>query len=319
MALRLVVYGAGAVGGVVGGRLFEHGHDVVLIARGAHHDAIREAGLRIESPDGEVTVPVPVVDHPAKLTFGVDVVVLLAMKSQHTEAALDDLARVAPPETPVVCLQNGVENERRALRVFPHVSGICVMCPTVYLEAGVVQAWSTPATGALDIGRYPSGVADSDRAVAAALAGSTFRSEARPDIMRWKYGKLLMNLGNAVEAAFGREGQGDLFRRVRAEGDAVLAAAGIDVPSAEEDRAQRAGVVQIGEIEGRSRGGGSSWQSLRRGTGSIEADDLNGEIVLLGRQLGVPTPLNEALQRLVRRMAAEGAAPGSAHPEQLGL
>ena len=49
--MRFVVLGAGAIGGVVGGRLAEHGHDVVLIARGAHYEAIRDNGLRIESPD----------------------------------------------------------------------------------------------------------------------------------------------------------------------------------------------------------------------------------------------------------------------------
>ncbi|MFI5053850.1 MAG: 2-dehydropantoate 2-reductase N-terminal domain-containing protein, partial [Acidimicrobiia bacterium] len=49
--MRYVVYGAGAIGGVVGGRLAQHGHDVVLIARGGHHDALHDAGLRVESPD----------------------------------------------------------------------------------------------------------------------------------------------------------------------------------------------------------------------------------------------------------------------------
>ena len=318
MATRFVVYGAGAVGGVVGARLSEHGHDVVLIARGAHHDAIRDGGLRVDSPDGTVTVAVPVVDHPARLTLGSDDVVLLAMKGQDTAGALHDLALVAPPDTPVVCLQNGVVNERRALRLFPDVYGVCVMCPTGFLEPGVVQAWSTPMTGSLDVGRYPTGTDDVSALVAAAFEASTFRSVDRPDVMRWKYGKLLMNLVNAAEAAFGPTArQGDLAARVRAEGEACLAAAGIEVPSADEERAHRRGVVQVGKIEGRDRDGGSSWQSLARGTGSVEADDLNGEIVLLGRLHGVPTPLNEALQRLARRMAAEGAPPGSADPSVL--
>jgi 2-dehydropantoate 2-reductase len=136
--------------------------------------------------------------------------------------------------------------------------------------------------------------------------------------MRWKYGKLLLNLGNAVEAAFGPAARrGELTARVRAEAEAVLRRAGIDWVGEEEDGARRAGVVQPGRIGGRERGGGSSWQSLARGAGSIEVDDLNGEIVLLGRLHGAPAPLNEALQRLVRRMAAEGAPPGSADPAEL--
>src|SRR3954462_12058926 len=82
--MRFVVYGAGAIGGGVGGRLAEAGHEVVLIARGEHPDAIRDAGLRLVVPDAEpLTLSIPVVSHPAGLDFRDDDVVLMAMKSQH--------------------------------------------------------------------------------------------------------------------------------------------------------------------------------------------------------------------------------------------
>ena len=64
------------------------------------------------------------------------------------------------------------------------------------------------------------------------------------------------------------------------------------------------------------RAGGSSWQSLARGTGTVEADYLNGEIVLLGRLHGVPTPANETARRLVQRAARQRTAPGSMTPEE---
>ena len=67
--MRFVVVGAGAVGGVVGGRLAEHGHDVVLVARGAHGEAMRERGLRIESPDAAITQRVAVVEHPTAVEW----------------------------------------------------------------------------------------------------------------------------------------------------------------------------------------------------------------------------------------------------------
>jgi 2-dehydropantoate 2-reductase len=70
-------------------------------------------------------------------------------------------------------------------------------------------------------------------------------------------------------------------------------------------------------VPGTTHGGGSSWQSLTRGTGSIEADFLNGEIVLLGREHDVPTPVNEALQRLANRAAADRIPPGSLTPEEV--
>ena len=94
--MRFVVYGAGAIGGVIGGRLFEHGQDVVLIARGAHHDAIARDGLRLVDPDRDITLPVPVVDHPAQLSFSADDVVVLAMKTQDTASALAALHAKMP-------------------------------------------------------------------------------------------------------------------------------------------------------------------------------------------------------------------------------
>jgi 2-dehydropantoate 2-reductase len=310
--MRFIIYGAGAVGGVVGARLFENGHDVALIARGRHGEAIATNGLRIESADHVATLPIPVVDHPSGLAFAEGDHVLLGMKTQDSSAALEALAELALPSTPIVCLQNGVENERMALRRFANVYGICVMCPTAHLEPGVVQANSTPVTGILDIGRYPGGVDDTATAVASALSASTFTSMARPDILRWKYGKLLLNLGNAVEAVCGPEARrGEIIGRVRAEGIACLRAAGIDIVSDEEEADRRRGQLQRKPIDGARRGGGSSWQSLQRQAGSVESDYLNGEIVLLGRLRGVPTPVNELLQRLARNLAREGKAPGS--------
>ena len=76
--MRFVVHGAGAIGGLIGGRLFESGQDVLLIARGAHGTAIAERGLLIEDPDRAVTLPVPVVVRPSEVAFGPDDVVILA-------------------------------------------------------------------------------------------------------------------------------------------------------------------------------------------------------------------------------------------------
>jgi len=148
--------------------------------------------------------------------------------------------------------------------------------------------------------------------MAEALSGAGFESVARADIMRWKYRKLLLNLGNAVEAVCGGEARrGPLYGLVMDEGAAALAAAGIDPVSGDEDRERRGELLRMKPIEGIRREGGSSWQSLARGQGSIEADYLNGEIVLLGRLHNVPTPANELFQRLAVQFAAEGRPPGS--------
>jgi len=309
--LRFIVYGAGAIGGVIGARLFQGGHDVTLIARGAHYEAIRDHGLRFETPDESVTLPIPVAARPADVKFAEGDVVLLAMKTQDTAAALAELSAAAPPDVVVVSAQNGVENERLALRLFPRVYGVCVVLPAEHLEPGVVQTYMAPVTGTLDVGRYPSGDDETAVALAAAFAGSSFEASARVNVMDYKYGKLLGNLGNAVQVVIapGEPGR-EAVRLAREEGAAVLRAAGIkaaEVTSA---------LGSARPVGGHDRLGGSSYQSLRRGTGTIESDYLNGEIVLLGREHGVPTPVNELLRRLANQMAREGRSPGLMTPEE---
>ena len=314
---RFVVFGAGAVGGVVGARLAQAGHEVALVARGQHRDAIAAHGLRIDDPDASATLELPVTDDVAELGLGAGDFVLVAVKGQDTPAAIEALAH-AGADLPIVCLQNGTANERQFLRVFEHVYAVPVMLPASHVEPGVVVASSAPTTGILDVGRYPAGADERCDELAAAFRASTFESVVRPDVMRWKWRKLMMNLGNAVEAATGRaKGNGRILGAATTEAEAVLAAAGIDVASAEEDQERRGDHLTIRPVAGEERGGGSSWQSLARGTGTIETDLLNGEIVLLGRLHGLPTPVNAGLQRVARELAARGAPPASMTPDEL--
>jgi 2-dehydropantoate 2-reductase len=106
-------------------------------------------------------------------------------------------------------------------------------------------------------------------------------------------------------------------KEAQREGSEVLAAAGIDVASSEEDRERRADNLQLRSTTSGQWSGGSSWQSLARGTGSIEAEFLNGEIVMLGALHGVATPVNALLQRLALQAAAQGSPPGQWTLDQL--
>jgi 2-dehydropantoate 2-reductase len=306
--VRVVIYGAGAIGGVLGARLVQHGSDVTFVARGANYDALATRGLRFQVGDDETTLSVSVVRDASALDLAPDDAVFLTMKSNDTREVIDDLERVAPPGIAIVCAQNGVENERLALRKFPHVYGLCVMCPATHLEPGVVRAGSSPVSGLMDLGCWPRGIDERAEELARILRASTFDSIAREDIARWKWGKLLMNLGNAVQAVCGNDHPArELTRRVREEGIAVLRAAQIDYVDRDEDEARRGTLLTVDP----SRGGGSSWQSLVRGTGSIETDYLTGEIVLRGRLHGVATPANALLQRLANQMARERRSPGA--------
>ena len=313
MSLRYVVYGAGAIGGVVGARLHQAGHDVALIARGAHLEAIRTRGLRLLTPAEDTTLQIPAAADPAELGVGRDTdVVLLCVKSQDTLGALAGLRAAGAATVPVVCLQNGVDNERMALRRFPEVYGGLVLAPTNHLEPGAVEAAGANLSGFIDVGRYPSGSDALCETLAQALSGARFRSRAVADVMRLKYAKLLLNLGNVVGALFAEsEERAELSRRVIAEGEAVLDGAGINHHDPDVSaRQERWGELGVAPIAGRERGGSSSWQSLVRGTGAIETDYLNGEIALLGRLHGIPAPLNDALCRLADSYARAGRGPG---------
>jgi 2-dehydropantoate 2-reductase len=315
--MRFIMYGAGAVGGTVGARLFAAGHDVILIARGEHGRVLAERGLRFVAPDVAHTLPIPVVAEPAALTFGPGDVVFLTMKGQDTAAAVEALARVAPPDLHVVCAQNGVDNERIALRRFANVHAMCVRCSASFLEPGVVRAFGAPMSGIFDVGRFPRGLDDVDRQLAALFPAARLAGEADPDVMRRKYAKLLTNATNALEAAAGGAARNSSLReRTRDEAIACFRAAGIAYELGPGESARNA-LIAAQPIDGLTYEGNSTWQSLARGAGGVEADALNGEIVLLGRLFGVATPVNAALQQFAHRMVRERIPAGSVPVEQL--
>ena len=298
--MRLVVVGAGAVGGVIGGRLARAGYDVVLIARGAHLEAMRARGLRVEGPDETFVVTPPVA---ATHEWKSGDVALVATKTQDVATAIAQI-----PEVPIVCATNGIAAERI---VGPRAIGACVYLPATHLEPGVVQAWSAPLVGAVDVG-------EPMHELAAALRAAGFASEVRADIMRWKRGKLLSNLGNAIEALCGPSARrGALDHKARDEGTACYRAAGLDWPGEAEEQARRAGIGSR-PIAGKTRGGGSTWQSLVRGK-PLEVDYLNGEIVRLGAQFGVPTPINAGLLELANAATRPGEMTEAELAARLGV
>ncbi len=316
--MRFVVIGAGAIGGLVGGLLHRGGSQVALVARGAHLEALQRDGLRLLTPWQDSTESIPAYGHVGELDWSDDDVVLLAVKSDATAGVLAELAVVAGPDTPIICLQNGVANEPTAQRWFTRVYGSCVMCPATHLDPGVVEGHSGPVAGMFDVGAHPGGTDEITAAFSAAAEASHLQAVQRPDIRRWKYRKLLGNLGNAVNACFvPGEGADRLTALARAEGADVLAAAGIEVTSEAEDADRRDGVMRMVPREGSRRGGSSSWQSLARGTGAIEADYLNGEIVWQAAQIARTAPVNDALRRVALGFAARRAEPQTLEPDDL--
>lgn len=338
--------GAGAVGGVIGAELALSGQEVVFVARGPHLAAIREDGLRVATPSGTRTVRADAVGGPDDLAgpgdreLRADDVLVLAVKTQDTQAVVDDWAwrpvaggGTAGDVLPLLCLQNGVENERIALRRFAKVLGACVLIPANHVEPGVVASGSEPVVGVLiigPVGEAPGVSPGTADGLAADLTAARVVTTVVPDVRPWKYAKLLRNLVNAVDALSGptfggpsAEGPSGgpsagqrLYAAAVAEGREVLAAAGIGVVTDAEHDA-RFGLLDMQEVPDVPYGGGSTWQSLARGTGRIETDYLNGEIVLLGRLHGIETPVNALLQRLAAQAARTGRPPGSVPAEEI--
>ena len=326
--MRYVILGAGAVGATIGGRLAEAGYAVTLVGRGEHAEAVKRDGLLLAMPDRTMRLPVPMVTMD-ELHLTPDHVLFLGVKSQDTPHLLDQLATVpvdgGAADLPVFCAQNGVANEDAVLRRFARVYGVCVNIPATHLEPGVVEAPATPVSGILQIGRYPAGTDDLASAVAADLRRSGFLAEARTDVMAWKRAKLLSNLANALQVlcvggyewrAGTDDTTGTVVSRIREEATACFDAAGWTVTDAAQFRAD-AGAFGMAAVNGRTRGGGSTWQSVERGLPSVETDYLNGEIVRLGRLHGVPTPVNAAIQAGMREITQRSRAPRTLDPADL--
>jgi 2-dehydropantoate 2-reductase len=307
--VRYVIYGAGAIGGSIGARLFQKGRDVTLICRGAHLEAVQRDGLLFRTPDEATTLRIAAAASPAEIEWRGDEVVLLSMKSQDTAPALQAL-RAAAGDVPVICAQNGVANERMALRVFSRVNAMLVVLPATHLVPGEVLLHSSPLGGVLDCGCYPDGKDPLIEQVAADLLEAGFGALTDPQVMRLKHAKLLTNLGNIVQALCGDGPAGDLVRRVRDEAAQVYEAAAVDCAPPEELVARHNGITVKPIAGAGGRAGGSTWQSLERG-GSLETDYLNGEIALLGALHGIATPFNRMLQLVAAEAVREGRRPGA--------
>jgi 2-dehydropantoate 2-reductase len=130
--------GAGATGGYFGGRLASAGIDVTFVARGAHLAALQSGGLRIQSPLGDLTHPVTAIGDPAQA--GPADVILFAVKSYDTREAAEAIAPAVGPDTAILCIQNGVENEELLSARFgaERVLGGATRIEAVLAEPGVI-------------------------------------------------------------------------------------------------------------------------------------------------------------------------------------
>jgi 2-dehydropantoate 2-reductase len=320
--MRYIIYGAGGIGSIMGGHLARTGHDVVLIGRPGHVTAINNQGLRLITPTETYVLRIPAVTASEQVEFTTEDVVCLCMKGQDTEQALQDLKKKTA-DVPVICFQNGVRNEEIAARYFPRVYGAMVRVGAVYLTDGEVIARRDPP-GWYIIGRYPAGIDPLLEAVTGDLRAAGYLIKIVEDAMPYKWGKLMTNLSNAIEAITGGEWDTarSVYRAVFEEARSIVEKAGIKWISQGQVAIDwpETNIVR-GQLNTEAQS--STWQSLARRQGSVEVEFLNGEIVRVAKRLGLEAPLNEKLVAITKEMAAHHEPPGSYTParfsEILGL
>jgi 2-dehydropantoate 2-reductase len=314
--MRYIIYGAGGIGSIMGGHLARTGHDVVLIGRPGHVNAIKNKGLRLITPTETYVLQIPAVTGPEQIKFTRGDVVCLCMKAQDTEPALKELKKVTA-DVPIFCFQNGVRNEETVIKYYSDVYGVMVRVGAVYLADGEVVCRRDPP-GWYIIGRYPQGTDTLLEAVGADLRSAGYLIKIVPDVMPYKWGKLVSNLGNAIDAIKGGGWgtDGTVESAVTKEALAIMEKAGINWVSQQkvmDDWPE----TKIVRAHVQSADHSSTWQSLARGRESVETDYLNGEIVRLAKKVGLKAPLNQKLIEIVRRMALNHEPPGKYSPDQL--
>ena len=327
---RHIVFGAGAIGSILGGALHRFGHDTVIIGRGSHVQAIRKEGLQLLSEGVVRHVKVSAIADLRALKPRTDDILLLTVKSQDTETAARQLSGIYGPRTPIVSLQNAVRNEGILARQFQHVYGGLVEFSGNYLTPGLVQH---TRNNLVAIGRYPEGVDAVSKTITDDLTMAGFRVECNPQVMNLKWWKLLLNVNNALLALLGcwlQRAHSDpriypLMADVMSESLRVLRKANIH-PQAplnskpiEEtiEKLQTGGFACEYDLPAERRTYPSTWQDLRLRRQATEVDFLNGEIVELGQGQSVPTPLNTTLLRLIHQAVESQDQPGKYSPEAI--
>ena len=310
--MRIVIAGAGAIGGYIGARLARAGADVVLFARGPHLRAMQERGLRVKSPDGDFEVRPEVTGDLAAI--GAADVVFLGVKAHSLTALAPGLRALVGPDTVVVSTQNGIpwwyfemhggELEGvRLERVDPggviagafdarRIVGSLAYFATDIIEPGVIRHTEG---NRISLGEPDGSRSERARAIAEALIGAGFRCPITTRIRQEIWVKLLGNVafnpisaltGGTLEELARHPDVSQLIRAVMTETEAVAAKLGIELPISIDQR--MAGAAKVGAHKT------SMLQDFEAGR-PMELEAVVGGVIELGEKLGVSMPATQAI------------------------
>jgi 2-dehydropantoate 2-reductase len=310
--VKIVIAGAGAIGGYIGARLARVGADVVLFARGGHLRAMQDRGLRVRSPEGDFEVTPPVTGDLAAI--GPVDVVFLGVKAHSLTGLAPQLHPLFGPETVVVSTQNGIpwwyfqghggeHDGMRLERVDPggviaaaiepsRIVGSLAYFATEIAEPGVIHHTEG---NRISFGEPEGSRSERARKIAEALIAAGFRCPITTRIRHEIWVKLLGNVAfNPISALTGatlvemvrHADASALVRTIMTETEAVAARLAIELPISIDQR--MAGAEKVGAHKT------SMLQDYEAGR-PMEIESVVGAVVELGERLGVPMPATQAV------------------------
>jgi 2-dehydropantoate 2-reductase len=311
--MRVTVMGSGGTGGYFGGLLARAGEDVTFVARGAHLQALRKNGLTVRSRlVGDFTVPARATDDPAEP--GPADLVLFCVKAYDTESAADRLRPAVGRDTVILPVQNGIDSAERISRVVGpgHVIGGLAGVSSVLQAPGIIEHRAGPDV--IQLGELDGRPTARAERVADTLRRAGIKAHVRPDIRVALWEKFVLICGLSGLTALTRLPIGAVlacpetrafYLQTMEETHAVGRAEGVPLP---DDVAERT----LGYFESSSPGvRGSLYYDLAAGR-RLEIETLNGTVVRLGRERGVPTPANFAIYAALKPYA--DGAPSASPP-----
>ena len=295
--LSIAVMGAGSVGCYFGALLARAGHQVTLIGRPSHVQAIAQHGLRLQTATEDVQIAIAASTDAASVA-GADVV-LFCVKSTDTEAAAAQIKPHLAPHAQVLSLQNGVDNDERLRKVL----GVQPVAATVvYVATGMAGAGHVRHFGRGELVIAPCSLGDD---IARQFSAAGIPTEVSDSVRAALWQKLIINcVYNALSALtqqpygwlVAQPGAAAVMQDIAAECKAVASAEGVSLPAEVDAAVAAIARTMPGQLS-------STAQDLARGK-PTEIDHLNGYVVQRGLALGIATPANRMLQLLVQMKQA---------------
>lgn len=313
--MKILVMGAGTIGAYYGARLQQAGEEVVFCGRGENLRAMREHGIEIRSIKGDFILPkVAATDNPAE--FAPYDLIIVCVKSYHTEECARQIAGCLKPGAAVLTIQNGVENEAVLQKIVGR-EAVLSGNARIFADMPAPAKVNHTGTGYIEFGELDGRITERVRRAAEAFERAGILGEVATNIFDRRWDKLIgNNTYNTVTVLTGRNlgilhDDPDMLRLIR-----NLMEEGVRVARAEGAKIAPGRIDEVLDFTAKNLrdSNSSTLQDFKRGR-RLEYDAITGAVIRAARRHGIPVPLTEALHALLKLLdpaAGNGPAPPSA-------